>query len=94
MGFGAVAFVEGILNLAMVFAAAVGFFDALKRSPQAFDAVGRGTRTLWLIGLGAAALVLFARGMFSFFGIAATIGTIVYLVDQRPKLIDITRPRW
>lgn len=82
------------VTLAVVFAAAVAFFDALRHSSQAFDAVGRGSKPAWLIGMAIATIAVFIYGMTSLPGIIATIATIVYHVDQKPKLIEIVRPRW
>lgn len=82
------------VTLAVVFAAAVAFFDALRHSTQAFDAVGRGSKAAWLIGMAIATIAVFFYGMTSLPGLFATIGTIVYHVDQKPKLIEIVRPRW
>jgi hypothetical protein len=87
-------FIAGIINLAVVFAAAVAFFDAARHSTQAFDAIGRGSKVVWMIGLGFAAFIVFVSGMLSLLGIIATVAVIVYHVDQKPKLIDIVRPRW
>ena len=89
-----ISFIANIINLAVVFAAAVAFFDAARHSTQAFEAVGRGIKVVWMIGLGFAAFIVFAAGMLSLPGIIATVGVIVYHVDQKPKLIDIVRPLW
>lgn len=82
------------VTLAVVFAAAVAFFDALRHSAQAFEAVGRGSKVIWLFGLGIATFGVFMYGMTSLPGLIATVGTIFYHVDQKPKLIEIVRPRW
>ncbi len=83
-----------IIQVTVTFAGAVAFFDATRRSAQAFDAVGRGSKTAWLIGLGLSTVVVFYTGVFSLFGIIGTVAIIVYHVDQKPKLFDITRPLW
>ena len=89
-----ISFLANIINLAVVFAAAVAFFDAVRHSNEAFAAVDRGSKIVWMIGLAFAAVVIFVSGMISFLGIIATVGVIVYHVDQKPKLIEIVRPLW
>jgi len=84
----------GFVSLALTFGAAIAFFDASRRSSQAFQAVGRGTRGAWMIGMAASAVIIFFKGPVTLFGLIATVATIVYHVDQKPKLIDIITPRW
>jgi len=69
-------------------------FDAAKRREDAFEVVGRGSKTAWLIGLAVATVIVVYFGMLSLFGIFCTVGIIVYHVDQKPKLIDAATPRW
>ena len=86
--------IANIINLAVVVTAAVAFFNASRHSTQAFEAVGRGSKVIWLVGLGFATVAVFIYGMTSLPGLLATVGAIVYHVDQKPKLIEIVRPRW
>ena len=78
-----------IINLAVAFMALVGFFDALRRRSEAFDFIGKGSRTAWLIGLGLAAPVVFLGGIFHIMGVVATIATIVYHVEIRQRLMEL-----
>jgi hypothetical protein len=78
-----------IINLAVVFMALVGFFDALRRQSEAFDFIGKGSKTAWLIGLGLAAPVVFLGGIFHIMGVIATIATIVYHVEIRQRLMEL-----
>ncbi|MGA0857239.1 MAG: DUF2516 family protein [Candidatus Nanopelagicales bacterium] len=78
-----------IINLAVAFMALVGFFDALRRRSAAFDFIGKGSRTAWLIGLGLAAPVVFLGGIFHIMGVIATIATIVYHVEIRQRLMEL-----
>lgn len=78
-----------IINLAVSFMALVGFFDALRRRSEAFDFIGKGSKTAWLIGLGLAAPVVFLGGIFHIMGVIATIATIVYHVEIRQRLMDL-----
>lgn len=84
-----------LLDLALLGASLWAFVDCLRRRADAFPAVGRSSKNLWatLTGLSAvyalvAVLTLSAPiGMFS---IAAVVITAVYLLDIRPKIIEIT----
>ena len=72
--------------------------DALMRRSDAFVAADRQTKTVWLAitAVSALLLVLSASGS-GFLGApsllwcAATVASLVYLVDVRPKLKDIQR---
>ncbi len=89
-----VSFIVNIINLIVVAFGAIGFFDALRQNPQAFEIYGRGNRTAWLIGLGVATLVTFLYSMYSLPGIVATIAIVVYQVDIKPNLREISGPRY
>lgn len=94
MNLGLLGWIIIAINIGLAFAGMVGFFDAMRRSDEAFAAVGRGPKVAWLIGLLAASLVVFLQGMASLLGIIGTVAIIVYHVDQKPKLKEITQPRW
>lgn len=83
-----------IINLIVVVFGAIGFFDALRQNPQAFEIYGRGSRTAWLVGLGIATFVVYQSSMYSLFGIAATVAIVVYQVDIKPNLNEINRPKY
>lgn len=74
------------------------FFHALKQRVDAYTAAERMTKPAWLgiTGGGAAALLLFQPGTFgSIFWLAGLVAVLVYMVDVRPKLIEVQRgPRW
>ena len=86
-------FIINIINLVVITFGAIGFFDALRQNPQAFDIYGRGTRNAWLAGLAGATFVVFIFSMYSFLGVIATIAIVVYQVDLKPNLQEINRPR-
>ena len=77
----------------VTFAAAIAFFDATRRPAQAFEIIGRGSRAIWMIGLALGSVIVFFIGMLSLPGLVATVATIVYHVDQKPKLNEIMRSR-
>ena len=67
------------------------FIYCVRRPSQAFPAVGRKSKVLWLVLTGLAALVGLLPGLtLELFGIAGTVIALVYLFDVRPKIIDIT----
>ena len=74
------------------------FVHALLQRADAFTAIDRLTKPAWLgiTGGGLAALVLFSFGNFTIlFWIAGLVAVLVYIVDVRPKLIEVQRgQRW
>jgi len=96
--------VTGVLYLVIYWAClganVFALIDAVRRKPEAFIAVDRQTKQIWLMILGGSLLAqwLFnalSAGVLSILALAAIVATIVYLVDVRRKIIDITNgPRW
>lgn len=99
------------ISLALAVLGAWAFVDSLRHSAQAYAAIGRLTKPQWLgitggglaaqllfppIGGGALALIGFPTyGALGFLGIAGVVAAIVYLVDTRKKLAEVSRgPRW
>jgi Protein of unknown function (DUF2516) len=74
------------------------FFHALTQRVDAYTAAERMTKPAWLgiTGGGTAALLLFGPGgVGSIFWLAGLVAVLVYMVDVRPKLIEVQRgPRW
>lgn len=71
------------------------FIDCARRRPDAFPAVGRQSKTLWLILTGIAALLgigaLTGLGsVLGLFGLAAVVVALIYLFDVRPRIVEIT----
>lgn len=74
------------------------FIHALMQRPDAYTAIDRMTKPAWL-GItagGTAALILFyLSGIGWMFWIAGLVATLVYIVDVRPRLIEVQRGnRW
>ena len=67
------------------------FIDAALRLAQAFVAAGKLTKPAWLVIVGLSTFVLYLFGFISFFGIPALVAVIVYFVDVRPAVRNITR---
>ena len=70
------------------------FIHALMQRPDAYTAIDRMTKPAWL-GItagGTAALVLFRLSGFGLmFWIAGLVAALVYIVDVRPRLIEVQR---
>jgi hypothetical protein len=91
--------VQGIVMLAVwvvtFVAKAYAFIDCIRRPQEAFPAVGRQSKVLWLILTGLAAATGFFWGLtLTIFGIAGIAIALIYLFDVRQKIIDITSNRW
>jgi hypothetical protein len=74
---------------------AFAFVDCIRRPKDAFPAVGRQSKVLWLILTGLAAGTGFFPGFtLNIIGLAGVVAALVYLFDVRTKIIDITSRRW
>jgi hypothetical protein len=84
----------GLLSLALLAFKVWVFVDALVRRPDAYVAADKQTKPMWalILGLSAAAELLFP-GPIGLLSILGTVASIVYLVDARPALAQVTRPR-
>lgn len=71
------------------------FIDCLRRPQQAFPAVGRQSKVLWLLLTGLAALTGVFPGLtLHIVGLAGIVVAMIYVFDVRIKIIDITSRRW
>jgi hypothetical protein len=71
--------------------AAISFFNASRWPSEAFAAVGRGPRWMWLTFLALAFNLLFWFGMFNPFGAVATVATFIYHLQVKPQLLQAVR---
>lgn len=72
------------------------FVHALRQRSDAFTAANKQTKPIWgaITGVGAL-LLIFVRGPLSFFWLIGIIAVLVYLVDVRPRVVDVQQgPRW
>jgi Protein of unknown function (DUF2516) len=84
-----------LLTILIVGLSGFAFIDCLRRPAQAFPAIGRQTKVLWLILTGLSTLANLAIGdPLSLFGIAGAVIALVYLFDVRPRIIEILNNRW
>ncbi|MDQ0377773.1 DUF2516 family protein [Amycolatopsis thermophila] len=70
------------------------FIHALLQRSDAYQAADRKTKPIWLAitGAGTVAMGLFRFGSVgSLFWIAGLVAVLVYLVDVRPRLIEVQR---
>jgi hypothetical protein len=83
-----------LISLVTFVAQAFAFVDALTHRPDAYVAGDKMTKQAWCIILG---LAVVAHMIFwdpiSLFNIAGIIATLVYLLDVRPTLRQLTRRR-
>ena len=83
-----------ILWIVLLGVKAYAFIDCLRRPAQAFPAVDRQSKTLWMILTGVALLTgLLMNQTLGLIGIAAAAVAIIYLVDVRTKIQSITGQR-
>lgn len=86
--------VWGLISLVLLAMAVFAFIDGAMRRTDAYTAASKQTKPFWLIILG---LTIPANiFMLSILQIAGLIATIVYIVDVRPALKQITGggPSW
>ncbi|SCG06451.1 Protein of unknown function, partial [Streptomyces sp. MnatMP-M27] len=66
------------------------FVDSAIRREDAYRAADKQSKAFWLIILGLAAAVNFFMGILDFLPIIGLIATIVYIVDVRPALRQVS----
>ena len=76
-----------VLQLAVLGMALYAFIHAAMQRPDAYTAADKLTKPVWLIILGAGALLSLLLGVLGMAIAACAAG--VYLVDVRPKLLEI-----
>ncbi|MEV6577571.1 DUF2516 family protein [Streptomyces sp. NPDC051582] len=78
-----------LLGFAMLALAVVAFVFALLAREDAYRAADKQSKTFWLVILGVTVLVDFFLGML-FLEIAGLVATIVFFVDVRPALKQVS----
>ena len=85
---GLVGYVLGVLQIAVVVTTIYALVHAALQRPDAYTAAGKLTKPVWLLILGGG--VLLALLLRDAFGAAiCACATGVYLVDVRPKILEI-----
>ena len=87
-----------VLNAALLICAVWAFVSCLRTRSDAFPAIGRSSKGLWAVLTGLSTVyavggVLTAAAPMGIFAIAAVVITAVYLLDLRPKILEITGQR-
>lgn len=83
------------LQLIAIAAAVFALFHAIRQRGDAFTAVDKLSKPIWLAILAVALLLLLVVPAVGILGIIAVVATCVYLVDVRPRIDEIQRgPRW
>ncbi|MFJ3304442.1 DUF2516 family protein [Streptomyces sp. NPDC086549] len=80
----------GILKIILMALAAFGLFDAAFRREDAFRAADKQNKIFWLIILGIALVVSYLFSILSILPIAGVVASIVYIVDVRPALKQVS----
>ncbi len=83
-----------VVKLATFVVQAFAFVDALTHRAEAYVAADKLTKPAWCIILGVAtASQLVFRDPINLFNLAGTIAALVYVLDVRPTLRELTRRR-
>jgi hypothetical protein len=80
----------GWVSIALLVFTVFAFIDAAIHREDAYRAADKKTKPFWLIVLGVAAAIIGILPILSFLPIIALIAVIVYTVDVRPALRNVT----
>ncbi len=75
-----------VIRLAIVLVCIVALLDCIRRPERAFAMMGKQTKQIWLAITAAAALF----ALLGFFAFISLIAAIVYLVDVRPSVRQVS----
>jgi hypothetical protein len=82
-----VVYVLFAVRIAVLATTVYAFVHAAMQRPDAYTAAGKLTKPVWLVILGVGALLAFVLDITG--AAIAAVATGVYLVDVRPKILDI-----
>lgn len=85
--------VTQVAVFALILVKTWAFVDALVRPADAYVAADKLTKPAWLLILGLSALAQLFSGPIGLLAILGHVATAVYLVDVRPAVASVTRPR-
>jgi hypothetical protein len=85
-----------VLRLLALGATIFALIHAVRQRPDAFTAVDKLTKPIWIAILAAALLfLLLSLNVTSLLALVSVVATGIYLADVRPKVDEIQRgPRW
>lgn len=81
------------VTFVLIVATVWAFVDALTRRAEVFEAAGKLTKTAWLLLLGLTLAVMLVFGAVSLLGFVGIVIMLVYFLDVRPALSELTRRR-
>lgn len=94
MFFGLTEWILWLIRIASLVIGVWAFIDCVRRRPDAFPAIGRQTKPIWMaLTGGAAAVPLIGFSPIGLLGIASIVISAVYLLDIRPRIVEITGGR-
>jgi hypothetical protein len=79
----------GLIGIVVVAFQAWAVVDCVRRPTQAFVAAGKLTKPAWLAITAIALVIGLLTGPLGILGLAATVASIVYLVDVRPAVREV-----
>ncbi|CCB75215.1 DUF2516 family protein [Streptantibioticus cattleyicolor] len=80
----------GWVSVALLVFSVVAFVDAAVHREDAYRAADKKTKPFWLVILGLSALVMGIFPLLSFLPVIGLVATIVYMVDVRPALRQVS----
>ncbi|MBX7447421.1 MULTISPECIES: DUF2516 family protein [Mycobacteriaceae] len=86
---GLVGYVLLALQIAVLVAVVYAFVHAAMQRPDAYPAVDKLTKPVWLVILGVAGLLVLVFGTSVLGMVIGSVAAGIYLVDVRPKLLEI-----
>ncbi|WP_407671180.1 DUF2516 family protein [Nocardia stercoris] len=94
--YGLASLILWVLRMAALGVTVFALVHAIRQRPDAFTAVDKLTKPIWVAILCAALLaILVSATVVGILGLAGVIATGIYLADVRPKVDEIQRgPRW
>jgi uncharacterized membrane protein YfcA len=87
--FGVSSALVGLVTFAVVLVQAWALVDCVIRPTQAFPAAGKLSKPAWLAITAIALVIGVLTGPLGILGLAATVASIVYLVDVRPAVREV-----
>lgn len=81
--------IELVLFVLFIGLKGFAFFDCLRWRKEAFPAVGRQSKLLWVLLTGISLLTAFITSPTGIFGLAGAVIALIYLFDVRPRIKEI-----
>ncbi|PUA81498.1 DUF2516 domain-containing protein [Nocardioides currus] len=81
-----------VLFLVLLVVKGFAFVNSVLYPTQAYPAASRGTKAAWTIGLGIGLVAHLLLGVL-IVNLAFTVAALVYILDTRPALAEVTSPR-